>query len=74
MYVKVKVKPGSKKEIVERISDDTFHISTKVKAERGEANKRVCEIIREIFNNPPGGVIIINGHHSSTKLLKVGED
>ncbi len=74
MYVKVKVKPNSKKEMVEKISEDTLHISIKEKAERGEANKRVCEIVRNLFNNPRGGVIIVSGHHSPTKLLRVGDD
>lgn len=74
MYVKVKVKPNSKKEKIEKISENTFSIAVREKAERGEANKRICQIILNEFNNPPGGVIIISGHHSFTKLLRVGKD
>ncbi len=74
MYIRVKVKAGTKEEKSLQISDNEFEISVREPAERGEANKRVCEIIQRHFDNPVGGVMIVNGHHSSTKLLKVGNE
>jgi uncharacterized protein YggU (UPF0235/DUF167 family) len=74
MYIRVKVLVDQKEDLVEKISDNEFKISVREKAERGEANKKVLKLIQTEFNNPEGGVRIINGHHSPVKLLKVGKD
>ena len=74
MYIRVKAIPSSKKESLRQIKENEFEITVKEPAERGEANKRICEILQQHFNNPEGGVRIINGHHSPTKLLKIGNE
>jgi uncharacterized protein (TIGR00251 family) len=74
MYIRVKANPGAKTENLTQIKDNEFEISVREPAERGEANKRICEILTQHFNNPAGGVKIINGHHSPVKLLKIGND
>jgi|AntRauTorcE11897_2_1112592.scaffolds.fasta_scaffold08165_6 uncharacterized protein YggU (UPF0235/DUF167 family) len=73
-YIKVKVHPESKKEELTQIKEDHFEIWVKEKPERNQVNKRLCQIISHHFNNPDGGVKIINGHHSRVKLLKVGNN
>ena len=72
MYIRVKVTPDAKKEILEKVKENEFKISVREKAKMGAANKRICQILQEYFQNPEGGVKIINGHHSPVKLLKVG--
>ena len=72
-YIKVKVYPESKKEELKQIAEDRFEVWVKEKPERNQVNKRLCQIISHHFNNPDGGVKIINGHHSRIKLLKVGK-
>ena len=52
MYVKVKVTPGSKKELFTKISDDHFEASVKEKAERNMANDRVRELVALHFGIP----------------------
>jgi len=71
MYIKVKVTPHSKKEHIERVSDDTFVVSVKEPAERNLANNRIIEMIAEEFKIVRGKVRIVNGHHSRSKILTV---
>jgi uncharacterized protein YggU (UPF0235/DUF167 family) len=73
MYVKVKAIPGSKKENFEKISDDTFKISVKEKAQANMANKRVLELLSDHFKVPTRKLRIINGHHSPSKLISILE-
>jgi uncharacterized protein YggU (UPF0235/DUF167 family) len=74
MYIHVKVTAGRKEEKIEKKSDTQFVVSVREKAERNMANKRIIEIFQEIYNT--GKVRIINGHHSTSKLLSVdiGDD
>ncbi len=73
-YVKVKVHPESKKEELMQIKENYFEIWVREKPEKNQVNKRLCQIISQYFDNPDGGVIIINGHHSRIKLLKIGNN
>jgi len=72
-YIRVKVKANQKKESMICLADDRFEIHIKQKPERGEANRRIIQIFDDHFKNPEGGVRIINGHHTRTKLLKIGK-
>jgi uncharacterized protein YggU (UPF0235/DUF167 family) len=67
MYIKIRVKAGSRSEEIIKESEDHFIISVKEKAERNQANVRILEIIRNLF--PGKNVRIINGHHSTSKLV-----
>ena len=69
MYIHVRVKSGAKKEMVVRKSKDHLIISVREKAERGLANRRVTEIIHEIFNTKK--VRFISGQTSPSKLFSV---
>ncbi len=74
MYIKVEVTLNQKKESIVETKPGHFELSVNAKAERGEANKRVLELMREHFDNPKGGVKIINGHRTRVKLLKIGNE
>lgn len=71
MYVKVKVKPGSKKETFEQVSDEKFEISVKEPAKMNTANRRVMELVANHFDLPKGKVRLISGHRSPNKILSV---
>ena len=71
MYIKVRVKSGQRAEEVIKESDDHFVISVKQKAERNMANRRVVEILKEMYPNML--VRIIHGHQSPSKLLAIDE-
>ena len=72
MYIKVKVKSGAKREVVEKNSEDNFHISVREKAERNMANNRILEIFRNMHRGKP--VKIVSGHHSPSKIISVEEE
>lgn len=74
MYIRVKVSPGSKKEVFKQENEDHFIVSVKEKALNNAANKRVLEIFSTHFNLPIGKVRIVNGHRSPTKLLIIDKD
>jgi uncharacterized protein YggU (UPF0235/DUF167 family) len=69
MYIKLRVIPGSKKEEVTILNEDTIRISVKEEAEYNIANTRVLELMKERF---PGKVIrLVSGHHSPSKIISV---
>ena len=71
MYIKVRITTDAKKEIVEVVSDTHFNISVKEKAVQNLANKRVVKLIALHFHITSKQVRIINGQHSSSKILLV---
>ena len=71
MYIKVRVKANQRTEKIEKESDDHYVISVKEKAERNMANKRILEIVKEMF--PGKSVRIIHRHQSPGKLIAVGD-
>lgn len=71
MYLKVKVKAGNRKEEIERVNENTFHISVKEKAERNMANNRILEILSLELKIPINKIRIINGHQSPSKLISI---
>ena len=69
MYIKVKIKPNTKKEEVIKVSDDHYEISVKEKAENNMANRRLLEIMKKEY--PNSSIRIISGHHSPSKILAI---
>lgn len=50
MILKVKVKPGSKAEKIEKISENEYVILLKERAEDGKANQRLINILAKEFD------------------------
>ncbi len=71
MYVKVRVFPGNKKEVVQKISESVFEIRVKEPAERNLANQRIRELIAQEYAVTPKQIRIVSGHRSSTKIVDV---
>ena len=69
MYIKIKATAGSKKEKVEKKSEDLYHISVKEEAERNMANKRILEIMRSLYPNQ--SVKLVKGQRSPAKMVEV---
>ena len=65
MKIKVKVKPGSKKQ--EIIKDKVWRIKLKEKAEKNKANIELINLLKKRFNK----VKIVNGLKSREKILEV---
>lgn len=69
--IKVKVTPDSKKNSIEKLKEDEFKITTKSPAEQGKANQSVINILSEYFRISPEKIVIIKGHTSSSKIVKI---
>ncbi len=69
MYVKVKIITGSRREVVTKIQEDLYDVSVKEKPLNNNANRRLLEIMHEIFKN--SSIRIISGHHSPSKILSI---
>ncbi len=69
MYIKIKVKAGAREEKVVKKSDDHYDISVREKAEANAANRRILEIISDIYKTKK--VRIISGHHEPGKIISV---
>lgn len=69
MYIKLRVITDSKKELVEKISDDTLRVNVKEPAEMNRANSRILTLMKEYFKT--NDVRLISGHHSPSKIIAV---
>jgi uncharacterized protein YggU (UPF0235/DUF167 family) len=71
MYVKVRVYPGMKKEVIKKLEDHHFEIITKAPAELNAANRRVRELIALEYGVTEKQVRLVTGHRSPSKILEV---
>ena len=71
MLIKVKVFPNSRKESIEKKSEDSFIVRLAEKAERGLANEKIREVIADFFNVGANKVKIVKGGHSRNKIMEV---
>ncbi len=67
-YIKVRVKAGARKERVVAKADDTYIIEVREKPERGEANKRVRELLAEALHAQEAHVRLVKGSTSPSKI------
>jgi len=72
-YIKIKLHPKSKKQKVEKISEEKFEIWVKSKAEQNLANMEMLEILAEFLEIERGKLKIISGHHRPSKMIEVLE-
>lgn len=71
MLIKVKVKTKSKKDSVEKISEDRFLVETSAKPERGSANKEVLNLLSEFLGIERKRLKIIKGSRERNKIVKI---
>lgn len=71
MHLKLKVLPGAKRPCIEQISKDTFKISVKEKAERGEANRAALFRLAVFLGIPHTALTLTKGHRSPSKIVRI---
>ncbi|MDQ5901732.1 MAG: uncharacterized protein QG580_447 [Patescibacteria group bacterium] len=71
MYIRVRVVPAQKRELVKETGEKRLEIRVKEKAEQNLANKRVTEILAEKYGVSLGKIRLVNGHHHPVKLFSV---
>lgn len=74
LLLSVKVATGAKKEVVREETKGRLFISVREKAERGEANRRIREVLAERFRVPLKAVHITAGHHKGAKRIEMYVD
>ena len=73
MYIKVRVLTAQRKEgVAEGERPGELVVSVREKPERGAANRRVLALLRAHLGNPEGGIKIVAGHTSPSKIVRVG--
>jgi uncharacterized protein (TIGR00251 family) len=68
MIIKVKVKPNSGKEEIEKVSENEFIVSLKKPAEDNKANLELLKIMKKYFKQE---ISIVRGLKSREKFLKL---
>jgi len=71
MYVRVRVTPGAKKEVVEKLDDLRYQMTVKEPAVNNLANTRVKELLCDVYRVESGKVRLIAGHRSPNKIFDV---
>ena len=71
MLIKVKVFPYSKKEEIIKKAEESFEIKVKEKPVRGEANKRVIEILSLYLKIPEKEIRLIKGFKERNKIFEI---
>ena len=72
MKIELKVITRAKKEIVEKISENSYRIKVSLPPEKGKANKRVIELLSKEFGISKQYIRIISGEISNRKTIEIG--
>jgi len=73
MIIKVKVKPNSKKEEINKVSENEYEIYVGEEAENNKANIRVVNLLAKEFDVSFRDIKIIN-KRSKDKLIEIKEN
>lgn len=71
MLIKVKVKAESKNEQILKLSEDSFSVKVKEKADRGLANQKVKEILALYFKVSAGKIKLVKGGKKPGKIFEI---
>ena len=71
MRLKVRVKPGSKREGVKEIAPDHLEVKVSAPPERGKANERVVELLAKHYGVRKSAVKIVKGETSREKIVEI---
>lgn len=73
MYIRVDAIPDSRKEVVTKLDDTKYKIAVKEPAQQNRANRRIQEILSDLFNVPTNQISMLTGHRSSRKMFSIEE-
>ena len=71
MKIKVKAKPNSREEKVERIDEENFIVSVKELPEKGKANDAIRNALAVYFKTGSSRVKIVSGYSSRNKIIEI---
>lgn len=70
MIVRVSVKPGAKKEKVEKKGEKLL-VAVREPAEHNRANARVRQLVADVYGVPVARVRFLSGQHASSKKFDI---
>jgi len=73
MKILVRVKAGSRKNLVEKIDESHYKVWVTKLPEKGKANKVVISTLAKYFDLAPSRIIIIFGEKSNNKTIEVND-
>lgn len=68
MIIKIKIKPQSKEERIDKISESEYFACLKERAEKGKANIALLKLLRKEFGK---NAKIVKGKSSRNKIVEV---
>ena len=71
MRIRVKAKPSSQEEKVEKVSDNEFIVSVKEPPVKGQANAAIIKALAGHFDVPASSVRIVLGYTSRQKVFEI---
>ena len=71
MQIRVRVNPNSREMRVVRVGDYDYEVDVDEKPERGQANRRLVEILSMYFKVPKSKIFIISGAKSRDKIVQI---
>lgn len=71
MKIFLKVKPNSKEDKVEKISENKFIVQVKAPPKEGKANEAVIKLLSGYLDVPRSRISIIQGQHSRNKIASI---
>lgn len=74
MHKQVKVKPNSKKQVIDESADGSLTVYLKSPPVDGKANQELIELLAEKFEVPKSQIRIKSGLSSRTKLVEIDID
>lgn len=73
MKISVKVKPRSKKQIIDKKEDNTWVVNLKSPPVDGKANQELITIIAKEFGVNKSQVVIKSGLSTTNKILEINQ-
>lgn len=70
MYIKIRVIPSSKREVINKIDEENYEIKVKQEPKNNAVNKRLIEIMRDVYKQAKI-IRIISGHRSPSKIISI---
>ncbi len=71
MIIKLKVKPGSKVESIQKGVDGEFDVKIKASPVDGKANEYLLNFLTEQWNMPKSTLTLKSGHTSKIKYIEI---
>ncbi|MBD3359439.1 MAG: YggU family protein [Candidatus Buchananbacteria bacterium] len=67
----IKVIPGSKKNKIIKLNQNSLKIKLTAPPEKGKANKQLIEFLGKYFKIPKNNIEILAGQTNKTKIVKI---